>query len=88
MTTPREVRDIDEAIATADRDNTAAKPGGISLYASVVSMGELYIVLKNMGVDKDNILDLMRIVFMFAGPSDPQMVAAAVADSGPKEQEN
>ena len=58
--------------------------GGVTLHDSIIDMGALYMELRTMGVDPENILDLIRIVFMFAGPSDPMKVAGMVADTGAK----
>lgn len=78
--TPREEADITAAIEAAQRPNVAGAPG-ISLADSVEEMGRLYVMLKEMGVDKEYILDLIRIPFMFAAaPDKPEMVADTLAD--------
>lgn len=80
MTTPREEADIAEAIAMAEKQREVAQ-GQLSLHDSTLQLGELYVTLKEMGVDKENILDLIRLPFMFAAvPTAPGKAAAAIAD--------
>lgn len=71
--------EIEEAIAAVEAGSR--EPRDLSLQQSIMQMGELYVTLKAMGVDKENILDLIRIPFMFASvPNKPEMVAETLAD--------
>jgi hypothetical protein len=86
--TPREERNIADAIAAADAEAAEAAKG-VSLWESVITMGKLYVELKDMGVDKENILDLIRIPFMFAAvPDKPEMVTSTLADIDAKRKDN
>ena len=85
--TPREEQNIAEAIAAAQVANEASSQ--TSLWASAIQMGELYVALKNMGVREEDILDLIRIPFMFAAaPNKPEMVTQAVGDIDAKKRGN
>ena len=79
MTTPKEEQSIAEAILEAQKRAEEERP--ITLYDSTVQLAELYVRLKNMGVDKEHILDLIRIPMMFATlPDKPEQVTATLAD--------
>lgn len=67
--------DVEEAIHAVHQSNK-----GQSLWTSISEMGDMYMLLKNKGVDKENILDLIRIPFMFASmPENPEKVADAIS---------
>lgn len=88
MNTPREESNIADAIAAADAQAQQADRG-VTLWESAMNMAELYVTIKNMGVREEDILDLIRIPFMFAAvPNKPEMVTEALGDIDQKRKDN
>lgn len=86
MTTPREEADINAAIADAQKEH---QKRGTSLYDSAITMAELYVEIKEMGVREEDILDLIRIPFMFAAvPNKPEMVTESLGDIDAKRKDH
>lgn len=78
-------KEMDREQAEDDRQRqervAAANPDNITLYDSALGLGDLYVELKNKGVDKEYILDIIRLPMMFASmPEQPEKVTAALAD--------
>jgi hypothetical protein len=58
------------------RSDKTVNDGGISLFDSITQVGQKYVELKAMGVDKENIMDVIRLPFMYATSPNAKGIAA------------